>query len=155
MTDAEAPDDVSGGVSADGQPTLATIVRLVEQTITEQQETRARLDSQSQIMSLRFEAFQKQLDSSDDRHRADFLTLSNDIADVRRHVGTIEEHVGFLTTKVTEHDQRFDRIDTRLDGIDTRLDAIDTRFDHVDSRLDSLAEVTIQIRDAVLPPREG
>lgn len=68
------------------EPTLATIARLVEQTIVEGQETRARVDAQGQIMNLRFDGFQKQLDAAEDRSKAEFLMLTGDIADVRKHL---------------------------------------------------------------------
>ncbi|WP_417555456.1 hypothetical protein [Microbacterium sp.] len=136
------------------EPTLATIAGLVEQTIVEGQETRARVDAQGQIMNLRFDGFQKQLDAAEDRSKAEFLMLTGDIADVRKHLGQVEEHVGLLTRKAAEHDKRFDAHDKRFDGIDSRLDGIDTRLDGIDTRLDELTALTTQIRDAVLPDRE-
>jgi len=120
-------------------PALAweTVARLLTQSIEEQQSTRLRLDAHVEISSVRFSGLEKQLDGIRDTTRAQYLTLSNDIADVRKHVGAMEEHIGFLTAKVTEHDTRFDRVDARFDQIDQRLDAHDTRFDHIDQRLDT------------------
>ena len=125
-------------------PTLETLTRLMEQSIDEQRDTRARLDAHIEISAMRFSGLEKQLDGLRDTTTAHFLTLAGEFADVKKHVGIIEEHVGFLTTKVTEHDTRFDQIDARLD-------AHDKRFDQIDARLDGLTDIVVQIRDAVLP----
>ena len=118
-------------------PPLDRFVRLLEQSIEEQRDTRARLDGHIEISAIRFNALDKKLEGEHGNSRAQHLILTNDLADLRRHVGQIEEHVGFLTAKTAEHDTRFDRIDVRLDRIDARLD--------------DLSDAIREIRNAVLP----
>lgn len=130
-------------------PSLETIVRLVEQSLDEQRETRDRLDAYIQISDERFKALESSVDSMRSKTSAQFLMLSNQFADTLKQVERIEEHVGFLTTKVTEHDKRFDAIDKRLDGIDQRLDGIDTRLDAHDKRFDRIDGVLQTIATGV------
>ncbi len=140
--------------------TLETIARLLDQTIEEQRETRARIDAHIKVTTLQFEGFEKLFEGVRSTTTAQFLTLAGQIADMQKQLVRIEDHVGFLTTKVTaydkrfdDHDKRFDQIDQRLDAHDKRFDAHDKRFDRIDQRLDGLTQLVEQIRDAVLPPK--
>lgn len=126
-------------------PSLETIVRLVEQSIEEQRDTRERLDAHIRYSDERFRGLEKLIEASSSQSNAQFLLLSNQFSDFQKRVGQIEDHVGFLTMKVVEHDKRFDAIDERLkahdkrfNGIDRRLDAHDKRFDGIDQRLDGI-----------------
>ena len=162
--------DLHGSTAA--QPSLQTIVRLVEQSIEEQRDTRARLDAHIAVSIQQFDGFQKLFEGVRSTTNAQFLMLSGQIADMQKQSSRIEDHVGFLTAKVVQHDKRFDAIDERLDGVDRRLDGIDERLDGIDQRLDGidkrfdaidqrldthdkrfdiLTDLVVQIRDAVIP----
>ncbi|MCK9368550.1 hypothetical protein M0R04_01075 [Candidatus Dojkabacteria bacterium] len=77
----------------------------------------------SDLLDVRFEAFEKKIDSKLESFRLELVSQVNEMMNSKL------ESFGRMM------DLRFDKIDSRLDKIESRLDKMDLRFDKMDKEL--------------------